>query len=60
MEPGGTQTHLDLSWQKLNKDDTKAVGIMLLHNCSLTSLNFRGNKPTRRGIKVSRITRAPQ
>ncbi|KAK9836855.1 hypothetical protein WJX74_009592 [Apatococcus lobatus] len=51
VEAGAMQTHLDLSWQKLNKDETKAVGIMLLHNTSLTHLNFRGNKPTRRGIK---------
>ncbi|KAK9845637.1 hypothetical protein WJX84_006297 [Apatococcus fuscideae] len=35
----------------LDKDDTKAVAVMLLHNRSLTSLDFHGNKPTRRGIK---------
>ncbi|KAK9863000.1 hypothetical protein WJX84_009236 [Apatococcus fuscideae] len=51
VEPGATQTHLDLSWQGLDKEDTKAVAIMLLHNRSLTSLEFHGNKPTRRGIK---------
>ncbi len=52
VDPACTQTTLDLSWQGLDKDDTRAVAIMLLHNRSLTSLEYHGNKPTRRGIKV--------
>lgn len=52
VEPGAKQTQLDLSWQGLDKDDTKAVAIMLLHNRSLASLDYHGNKPSRRGIKV--------
>ncbi len=52
IDPDCAQSALDLAWQGLDKDDTKAVAIMLLHNRSIRSLDFRGNKPTRRGIKV--------
>lgn len=51
-EAGAKQRQLAPSWQGLDKDDIKAVAVMLLQNHSLTSLDYHGNKPSQRCNKV--------